>query len=86
MNTCTKCGSTFQGESWQKICKPCFAKSKQPQKTVNNPSTRDDLIVRQTSAKIAGEIVSVIVAKEPQADTKKAFTEWAEHVYSWIVS
>ena len=58
---CQKCGIEFDGESWKKICRKCFAESKnknQPTKpNTNGIESRDKLIIRQTLFKCASEVM-----------------------------
>lgn len=41
---CTKCGWAFEGEAWQKVCKKCYALSKQaiPEENVSTGSEAGD--------------------------------------------
>lgn len=58
---CETCGEEFQGQSWQKICRKCYAKSKAKAETKTSAEEKlqntDKLIVRQVLYKCASELL-----------------------------
>lgn len=58
---CQNCGIEFQGESWKKICRKCFAQSKNqnqtPKPIANGIESREKIIIRQTLFKCASEVL-----------------------------
>ena len=59
MNKCEKCKEEFEGQSWQKICRKCFAKSKSNVQSENPAASIDESrkIVKQVLYKCSAQIL-----------------------------
>lgn len=72
---CGNCGQEFVGERWQKVCKPCFIKSKNSlQGEQGKPADKDKIIVRQVLYKCASELLD----KGTPADKVNGFVKELE--------
>ncbi|MBI2580716.1 hypothetical protein HYV85_02810 [Candidatus Woesearchaeota archaeon] len=58
---CERCKKEFQGEPWQKVCKPCYASSKGSYNRCSTCGQRsittETSIIRQVLYKVAAELL-----------------------------
>ena len=81
---CEKCPTTFdnEGKIWMKMCKPCYAKSKEVEAT-NDPTSPKAIEMANTAVRIARSVAlaqatEIFKGKAPAdvLDLAEAYTHW----------